>query len=184
MTASQGAEPASKTLEHGLDVLLCFLGERRELSLTEIAAIVGRNTTSTYRLAQTLTEKGFLSKNPQNKKYSPGMTLKKLGDLVDGHSDLVLLVHPYLVELHREFNENVSLYVYHNFKRLCLDRIESTHPLHQTVLIGEELPLTLGGGGTALLAFLPPRVQTAVLRSEDGCAPDKLVEIRRRGDAV
>ncbi|MBQ4490262.1 MAG: IclR family transcriptional regulator [Pyramidobacter sp.] len=184
MTASQGTEPASKTLEHGLDVLLCFLGERRELSLTEIAAIVGRNTTSTYRLAQTLTEKGFLSKNPQNKKYSPGMTLKKLGDLVDGHSDLVLLVHPYLVELHREFNENVSLYVYHNFKRLCLDRIESTHPLHQTVLIGEELPLTLGGGGTALLAFLPPRVQTAVLRSEDGCAPDKLVEIRRRGYAV
>ena len=167
MTASQGTEPASKTLEHGLDVLLCFLGERRELSLTEIAAIVGRNTTSTYRLAQTLTEKGFLSKNPQNKKYSPGMTLKKLGDLVDGHSDLVLLVHPYLVELHSEFNENVSLYVYHNFKRLCLDRIESTHPLHQTVL-----------------AFLPPRVQTAVLRSEDGCAPDKLVEIRRRGYAV
>ena len=55
MTASQGTEPASKTLEHGLDVLLCFLGERRELSLTEIAAIVGRNTTSTYRLAQTLT---------------------------------------------------------------------------------------------------------------------------------
>jgi len=41
MTASQGTEPASKTLEHGLDVLLCFLGERRELSLTEIAAIVG-----------------------------------------------------------------------------------------------------------------------------------------------
>ena len=79
MTASQGTEPASKTLEHGLDVLLCFLGEKRELSLTEIAAIVGRNTTSTYRLAQTLTEKGFLSKNPQNKKYSPGMTLKKLG---------------------------------------------------------------------------------------------------------
>ena len=80
--------------------------------------------------------------------------------------------------LHREFNENVSLYVYHNFKRLCLDRIESTHPLHQTVLIGEELPRTLGGGGTALLAFLPARVQTAVMRSEEGCTPQKLAEIR------
>ena len=79
---------------------------------------MGRNTTSTYRLAQTLAEKGFLQKDPVSKKYSPGMTLKRLGDLVDGRDELVLLVHPHLVELHREFNENVSLYVYHNFKRL------------------------------------------------------------------
>ena len=183
MTAN-GGEAASKTLEHGLDVLLCFLEHRRELSLTEIAQFVGRNTTSTYRLAQTLAEKGFLEKDPVSKKYSPGMTLKRLGDLVDGRDELVLLVHPHLVELHREFNENVSLYVYHNFKRLCLDRIESTHPLHQTVLIGEELPLTLGGGGTALLAYLPERVQTAVLRSDEGCTREKLLDIRRRGYAV
>jgi len=184
MAAQNKGEAASKTLEHGLDVLLCFLECDNELSLTEIAQKVGRNTTSTYRLVQTLTEKGFLEKNPENKRYSPGMTLKKLGDRVDGRTDLKLTVHPYLVKLHAEFNENVSLYVYHNFKRLCLDRIESTHPLHQTVLIGEELPLTLGGGGTALLAFLPPRVQTAVMRSEGGMTPDRLVEIRRRGYAV
>jgi DNA-binding IclR family transcriptional regulator len=183
MTITSG-EAASKTLEHGLDVLLCFLEHQRELSLTEIAQLVGRNTTSTYRLAQTLSEKGFLKKDPISKKYSPGMTLRLLGDLVDGRDELVLTVHPYLVELHREFNENVSLYVYHNFKRLCLDRIESTHPLHQTVLIGEELPLTLGGGGTALLAFLPERVQTAVLKSEEGCTREKLTDIRRRGYAI
>ena len=182
--ASNGSEAASKTLEHGLDVLLCFLESDGELSLTEIAQKVDRNTTSTYRLVQTLTEKGFLEKNPENKKYSPGMTLKKLGDRVDGRTGLKLTVHPHLVKLHEEFNENVSLYVYHNFKRLCLDRIESTHPLHQTVLIGEELPLTLGGGGTALLAFLPTRVQTAVMRSESGTTAEKLAEIRRRGYAV
>lgn len=184
MASHQGAEPASKTLEHGLNVLLCFLQDKRELSLTEIAQRVGRNTTSTYRLTQTLAEMGFLSKNAENKKYSPGITLKKLGDLVDDHSDLVHTVHPYLAALHREFNENVSLYVYNNFKRLCLDRIESTHPIRQTVLIGEELSLTAGAGGTALLAFLPPRVQTAVLRSDGNCTPQKLAEIRRRGYAV
>lgn len=184
MASHQGDEPASKTLEHGLNVLLCFLQEKRELSLTEIAQRVGRNTTSTYRLTQTLTDMGFLSKNAENKRYFPGITLKKLGDLVDDHSDLIHIVHPYLVTLHREFNENVSLYVYNNFKRLCLDRIESTHPIRQTVLVGEELSLTAGGGGTALLAFLPPRVQTAVLRSEGRCTPQKLAEIHRRGYAV
>lgn len=76
------------------------------------------------------------------------------------------------------------MYIYHNFKRLCIDRIESTHPLRQTVLVGEELPLTLGGGGTALLAFLPPKVQAAVMKSEPGISPEKLREIREKGYAV
>ena len=174
---------ASKTLEHGLDVLLCFLEHQRDLSLTEIAQFVGRNTTSTYRLAQTLAEKGFLEKDPVTKRYSPGMTLKKLGDLVDDHSDLVLVVHPYLVKLHQEFNENVSLFTYHNFRRLCLDRIESSHPL-RSFTFGHEMRLTVGAGGTALLAFLPERVQTAVIKSEGGCTREKLLDIRRRGYAV
>lgn len=183
-TAASRSEQVSKTLEHGLDVLMCFLPGGGEMSLTEISQAVGRNTTSTYRLVRTLAEKGFLTKNAENKKYFPGMTLKKLGALVDGRADLICAARPHLVALHREFNENVSLFVYNNFRRLCLDRVESTHPLHQTVLLGEELPLTAGGGGTALLAFLPPRVQKAVLRSEPGATPEKLAEIRRRGYAV
>ena len=182
MTITSG-EAASKTLEHGLDVLLCFLEHRRELSLTEIAQLVGRNTTSTYRLAQTLSEKGFLKKDPISKKYSPGMTLRLLGDLVDGQDELVLTAHPYLVELHREFNENVSLFTYHNFRRLCLDRIESSHPL-RSFSFGHEMSLTVGAGGTSLLAFLPERVQTAVIKSEGGCTREKLADIRRRGYAV
>ena len=184
MADSIKSEATSRTLEHGLDVLMCFLKDHRELSLTEIARTVGRNTTSTYRLIQTLAEKGFLSRNPENRKYFPGMTVKMLGELVDDKEELRLAAHPYLVKAHREFNENVSVYIYHNFKRLCIDRIESTHPLRQTVLVGEELPLTLGGGGTALLAFLPPKVQAAVMKSEPGISPEKLREIREKGYAV
>lgn len=177
-------ESTSRTLEHGLDVLLCFLKDNRELSLTEIAKAVNRNTTSTYRLIQTLTEKGFLARNPENRKYSPGMTLKLLGDLVDDRRDLVLTAHPHLVRLHAEFNENVTIYIYHNFKRLCLDRIESTQPIHQSVREGDELPLTRGAGGTALLAYLPSKVQTAVMRSDPGVPRETLEDIRTRGYAV
>ena len=83
MADSIKSEATSRTLEHGLDVLMCFLKDHRELSLTEIARTVGRNTTSTYRLIQTLAEKGFLSRNPENRKYFPGMTVKMLGELVD-----------------------------------------------------------------------------------------------------
>ena len=120
MADSIKSEAMSRTLEHGLDVLMCFLKDHRELSLTEIARTVGLNTTSTYRLIQTLAEKGFLSRNPENRKYFPGMTVKMLGELVDDKEELRLAAHPYLVKAHREFNENVSVYIYHNFKLRCV----------------------------------------------------------------
>jgi IclR family KDG regulon transcriptional repressor len=184
MPKDENTESAAKTLEHGLNVLTCFLDYNRELSLTEIAKIVQRNTSSTYRLILTLEQNGFLTKNPVNKKYFLGTTVKKLGELVDNNQDLILAVHPYLVKLHAEFNENVSLYVYHNFKRLCVDRIESTHALRQSVQIGEELPLTMGGGGTALLAWLPPKTRAAVMRSEPGTSEEALAKIREAGVAI
>lgn len=184
MAENVRSESSSRTLEHGLDVLLCFLEDTRELSLTDIARTVGRNTTSTYRLVQTLTDKGFLSRNPQNRKYFPGMALKLLGDLADNRRDLVLTARPYITRIHEEFNENVTVFIYHNFKRVCLDRIESTHPIHQGVKVGDELSLTHGAGGTALLAFLPTKVRHAVMKSDPGVSDEVLDGIRERGYAV
>lgn len=182
--SNSSAASTSKTLEHGLNVLLCFLNHPHELSLTEIAEILGRNTTSTYRLIQTLTEKGFLTRNPENKKYLPGLALKFLGELVNDHENLVLTAHPYLVRLNQEFNENVTVYVYHNFKRICIDRIESSNPLRESVRIGNELSLSHGAGGTALLAFLPQKLQDSVLRSDPGITPEALENIRLQGYVI
>lgn len=184
MEDTENNETPTKTLEHGLDVLLCFLQYKKELSLTEIAQIVNRNTSSTYRLIVTLEKNNFLIKNPENKKYFLGSTIGKLGALVNDNQDLIVTVHPYLVQIHKQFNENVSLYVFQNFKRLCIDRIESTHALRQTVLVGEELTLTRGGGGTALLAWMPPKVRAAVLRSDPGVNEEQLAKIRADGYSV
>ena len=71
MADSIKSEATSRTLEHGLDVLMCFLKDHRELSLTEIARTVGRNTTSTYRLIQTLAEKGSCRGIPRTASIFP-----------------------------------------------------------------------------------------------------------------
>ncbi len=178
------SEAASKTLEQGLKVLTCFLQQPGELSLTEIARLLGRNTSSTYRLIVTLEKNDFLRRNPLNKRYSLGSMILRLGQAADGRQDLIAAAHPYLVRINREFNENVTVYVYENYRRLCLDRIESSHPLRQSVEIGQDLSLTRGAGGKALLAWMDPKVRTSVLLSEGGCTEDDLAKIRSDGYSV
>ena len=173
-----------KTLQHGLDILNCFLSGPNDLSLTEIAQAMGRNSASTYRLVTTLEKTNFLKKNPANKKYSLGFALKLLGDKADYPEDLVALVHPHLVEINQIFNENASLYLFQNYRRLCADRIESTHSLRQVLAVGSTLPLTRGAGGKALLAFQPEKTRKTALKADPAVTEIELAAIRAAGYAI
>ena len=78
---------------------------------------------------------------------------------------------------------------------MCIDRVESTHPLRLSLEVGRLTPLTAGASAKALLAFLPPTEIRVVLdrpmeRLAPGTltAPDALLEeleaIRQRGYAT
>lgn len=173
-----------KTLQHGLDILTCFLTAANELSLTEIARIMDRNPASTYRLICTLEKANFLKKNPANKKYSLGFTLKLLGDKADYPEYLVALVQPHLVAINAIFNENASLYVFQNYRRLCVARVESTQSFRQVLPLGATIPLTRGAGGKALLAFLPEKMRKTALKMDPSVNEAELAAIRAAGYAV
>lgn len=173
-----------KTLQHGLDILTCFLTNTGELSLTELAHIMGRNAASTYRLVSTLEKTNFLKKNPVNKKYSLGITLKLLGDKADYPEELVALVQPHLAAINKIFNENSSLYVLQNYRRLCVARIESTHSLRQVLAVGSSLPLTRGAGGKVLLAYQPEKTRKTALKTDPVITEVELAAIRAAGYAI
>jgi len=175
---------SAKTLEHGLDVLTCFLRHPGQLSLTEIAHMVGRNTSSTYRLIATLEKHDFLKRDPENKKYSLGFAIRQLGELANDKQYLISIVHPHLVELNAMFNENATLYVCQNYRRLCIDRIESTHPLRQVMSIGTTLSLSRGAGGKVILAWLPETIRNAVYQVDPFSTEEILGKIRIAGYAV
>lgn len=181
---TESPDSGAKTLQHGLDVLTCFLHCSGELSLTEIARIVERSPANTYRLACTLEKAGFLKKNPANKRYSPGFTLKLLGDRANYPEELVALVHPHLVEINAMFNENASLYVFQNYRRLCAARVESTHLLRQVLSVGATLPLCRGAGGKVLLAFQPEKTRRIALKMDPYTNEAELAAIRMAGYAI
>ncbi len=173
-----------------MNILACFLTHNYELSLSEIARIVDRNTTSTYRLIQTLEQMRFLERNPTNKKYFLGKMIERLSEMMEERhnkaltQELIFVAHPCLSAIRDTLNETASLFIYHNYKRLCIDRLESTHSLRQTCNVGDELPLTRGAGGTALLASLPRNLRMAIVRIEGGPDETELARIRHDGYAI
>jgi DNA-binding IclR family transcriptional regulator len=98
--------------------------------------------------------------------------------------DIRPVAAPYLRRLHDRFNESVTLYIAVGEERICLDRIETTHPLRRIISIGDRLPLTRGAGGKALLAWLPAEAQKKLLVTDPSVTQEMIGLIRKQGYVV
>ena len=58
-------------------------------------------------------------------------------------------------ELHRALEETVYLVIRRQYDAVCIDRIEGLHIRAMALQLGGSLPLHLGGGPRALLAYEP-----------------------------
>ena len=79
----------------------------------------------------------------------------------------------------------VSVYMlFSDNHRVCLDRIETTHPLRRVLHVGDRLPLTKGAGGKILLAWMSEKEkqQNGVLDSQ--IVTTELIKIKQTGFAV
>lgn len=185
MESSTNRETSVRTLERGLEVLHIFEAGPTELSLTEIAQEVGLSPSTASRLIAALEKHQFLRRNPDNRRYSLGTALLRLGDAAVRQSDIRSISLPFLRDLQRKYNESVSIYIAQGGRRVCLDRIESTQALRQSIIIGESLPLIRGAGGRVLLAWLSDTERHLILEQE-ACVltEDDLAKVRREGYAL
>ena len=178
-------EPSVRTLERGLEVLQIFEIGPSELSLSEIALEVGLSPSTTSRLLAALEKHQFLKRNPENRRYSLGTALLRLGAAAARQSDLRSVSFPFLKGLQDQYNESVSIYIAQRGRRVCLERIESTQALKQSIIIGKSLPLIRGASGRVLLAWLNDTERHLIMQQET-CVltEDDLAKVRRDGYAV
>lgn len=75
------------------------------------------------------------------------------------------IARPALLRLSTTFNDTVFLLVRSNFDAVCLDRVEGPFPIRSyTGDIGGKVPLGIGQGSLAILAFLPEEEREAIIR--------------------
>jgi len=123
------------------------------LSIAALADKTGLAQSTLYRQVALLKRWGFVAE--QGGEYGPGPLCVQLAWGFDQSSFLVQESQPDMARLAAESGETVGLLVAMRDQAVCLDMVESQHPLRCSFVKGRGLPLVRGASARSLMAFMP-----------------------------
>jgi len=155
---------ATQTIERALAILDCFLEDKQEWTLHEIAEKTSLSPSTVYRSLNTMICKAYLIKKG-NKKYSLGPKIATLGTKCTEikYNRLIDAALPYMVQLNKKYDESISLYVLEGEHMLCVECIETMRALKQNAHRGDYVSLISSASGKLLLAHAPVHLQNKVI---------------------
>lgn len=170
--------------------------QNRGATYSEVVTALGLPKSTVHRILKDLTELGYLTLNPESKRYFGSLRLASLGAEVMSHFHLREHLHPYLLEMHREADHTTNLGVMDGTMGVFLDKIESKDfGIKLFSEIGKTFPLHCTGLGKVLLAFSPAEILEKLLETPLKALTEKTIThpealrkelalIRQRGYAV
>lgn len=152
-----------KLVARTLDLIEVFAHERRPLSLTELARLLGIPMSSCLGLIRTLQVRGYLYEVRKRGGYYPTKRLLVAAARIDSGDPLVSLIEEHLQALQRHVDETVVLGKLEGARVLYLCVVESSQPIRYSTRVGELRPLHANSIGQAILAGLPEVEARAIL---------------------
>jgi DNA-binding IclR family transcriptional regulator len=180
-------------LTRGLEILSILSGERRKLTLSEIAATLGVTRSSAYRLLYTLGHLGFVDYDAGSKSYQLGPQVLNLGFGYLASRDLVEVAMPHLLRLRDRTGWSAHLGELHGNEVVYLARVATRRAIASNVHVGTRLPARATTMGRVLLAGLSEREVRDLYDHEFAMQPrsggiaqliDRLADDRARGFVV
>jgi IclR family pca regulon transcriptional regulator len=147
-----------------LAVLECFGGERRALSLTELAGGASMTTSSAQRCVHTLVRLGYLRRDALLRRWvlTP-RALSLSAAYLAGHA-LLEQATTHLIDLNQASGESVSLSEPDGVDMVFIARFPSLKRFYIHMPVGRRLPMYCTASGRAHLAALPPEAARQLLR--------------------
>lgn len=156
-----------RSLEKGFRVLAAFDAGQPSMSLTQLAAATGLDKSAAQRFTHTLEQLGYLSKDPETRRYALTTRTLDLGYHYTRSNPLLQRALPYLQHLSQAADEAVSLSVLDGTEVVYVMRFMSRHMLSTNVIVGTRLPAYCSSPGRAILARLPAVEAAAILERSD-----------------
>ena len=154
-----------EALSRGFRVLEAFSQAPRPMSLAEIAAVSGIDKSGVQRIVHTLTQLGYLVRQPE------GVALGRR--LLDRSFDylrsnpIIQLAVPVLADLRRTIQERVDLSLFDDLTMHYVVRMQSKRDTFYAHLVGRRVPTFCSSGGRSVLSHLPDdQVMDILLRSD------------------
>ncbi|MAM63193.1 IclR family transcriptional regulator [Maritimibacter sp. UBA3975] len=151
-------------LMRGMQVLGAFTPERRDMSLSDIARVIGQSRSATFRTVYTLTHMGYLLHDERLKTYSLGPAVMKLGHGYMANRELVEIAMPELERLRDETDWSAHLGVRDGARVVYVLRVPSRMGMGSIVHVGSRLPAASTTMGRVLLAALDEATITRLHR--------------------
>ena len=144
--------PSIQSLDRGLLILEAVGKSAEPVNLGQLAAMLGIDRSSAFRLANTLKRRGFLANPIAGRDYVLGPSVWRLSRQYDWSKMLVRVAHEALKTLAAETSETVHLAVREGKKALFIDHAASSHVISISGQTGELVPLYCTSHGKALLS--------------------------------
>lgn len=142
-------------------ILSSFDADHLTLTLAELTRRCGLPRSTTHRIAEELTELGWLDRTAAG--YQLGMRMFELGELVPRQRNLSQVALPYMEALRTATGASVHLAILDGTEVVYLQVLASKQAPAMNSRRGGRLPAHATGVGKAILAFARPEVVQKVI---------------------
>lgn len=155
--ADESPRAGPQLLDRAFAILRLFSPDRPEWTTTEAARACDLPVPTAHRILSALFRHRYVERDQVTKRFRLGPAALELGRNAEGVVDLASVSLPVLARLAEETGETALLTVINTNRdrSICLERVESRHPLRLSVHPGSLMPLHAGASQKALLAYMP-----------------------------
>jgi IclR family transcriptional regulator, pca regulon regulatory protein len=140
-----------ETVHRGLRILEAFSADQPTLSLVEIAAAVELDKSTAFRFVYTLQELGYLERDPESKRYRPGLKVLRLGFTVLNSLDSAQIARPYLKALSDATGTATNMSLRDGDEIVYVLRVSPLQILNVNLRVGSRLPVHCSSMGKVQL---------------------------------
>jgi len=154
MQNSTNVSKQIQSIARAVAILDHLAGNGNEDSLSNISRTIGLSKSTTYSIIATLEQLGLVQQDQVSARYSLGMKLFELGQVV--HSSMVLrkIAVPLLQDLVAKYGETAHLGVLSQGEVVYIDKVNSPHSIGISSQIGGRNPAHCTGVGKMLISAL------------------------------
>ncbi|HUK03083.1 MAG TPA: IclR family transcriptional regulator C-terminal domain-containing protein [Steroidobacteraceae bacterium] len=175
-----------RALIRGLDAL-AVLNRRDGATVSEVTGEIKLPRTTTYRILETLTQAGYVYRDPKDDRYRLTVRVRGLADGFDDEAWVTQIGRPCINDLCKEIVWPVSLSSPSGTSMLIRDTTDHSSPLAiERVSAGFRIPLLTSSAGRAYLAFCRPEQRDTLLEilARSQAEEDRLAKSRGEVDKI
>ena len=144
------------TVSRALDILQLLADTQHDLSLTDIADLMGMPRSSVFRYLATLESRGYLQRDSQTVRYHLGPAVMRLGTIAARRLDVRRVAEPHMRRLRDTYRETVNLAVPTVDGRVVyIEVVETNMAVKMAARVGDADYAHTTALGKAMLAIMP-----------------------------